>query len=71
MARGIVHAIGGLPVLAKFRAQFFHDYRKAGPGDVTDLQPFEFGEKVIARQRRQSPQIILNPIGFWHGTQFS
>jgi hypothetical protein len=33
------------------------------------LQPFEFSQKVIAGQRRQSPQKILNPIGFRHGTQ--
>jgi hypothetical protein len=70
IARGIVQAIMGLPVLSEFRAQFFHDRRGARHCCVAGLQPFEFSQKVIASQRRQSPQKILNPIGFWHGTQF-
>ncbi len=69
IAHGIVQAMG-LPALAKFRAQFFHDRRAARQCRAAGLQPFEFCQKVIARQRRQSPQKILNPIGFRHGTQF-
>jgi hypothetical protein len=60
----------GLSVLSEFRAQFFHDRRGARHCCVAGLQPFEFSQKAIASQRRQSLQKILNPIGFWHDTQF-
>ena len=64
-------ALMGLLALAKLRAQFF----EYGPGatqlGTADLQPLELGQKIAACQRRQPLQIILNPVGLYHGAQLS
>ncbi len=73
IARRMGHANLGLPAfmglvaLAKLRAQFFQYSLGAGQFGTADFQPLEFGQKIAACQRRQPLQIILNPVGMYHG----
>ena len=66
--RGTVAATLSRSVLAEFRAQLDQDLRGAGHFAAADFQPLKLGQEAAARQRRQSPQIILDPIGLHHYT---
>ena len=57
--------LAACPRLAEFRAQLFQNRRRAGHRGAASFQPLKLGEKIAARQRRQSLQIILNPVGLF------
>src|SRR5260370_8578824 len=70
MPRGISSASLGRPILGEFRAQYGQDLCGAGHFAAADFQPLELGQKVAARQRRQSLQVIANPIALYHAAQY-
>ena len=63
----ILHGIAGKnlvrSVLAEFRTQLGLHLRRAGHFNAAGFQPIEFGQETAACQRRQAPQIILDPFG--------
>ena len=48
---------------AALRAQLEQDLRGAGHFVAAAFQPLKLGQEAAARQRRQSPQVVLDPIG--------
>jgi hypothetical protein len=66
ISRGIIAAILSRPVLAEFRAQLAQDLRGTGHFVAAAFQPLKLGQEAAARQRRQSLQVILDPIGLHH-----
>ena len=70
IALRVARALGGLSAGAKLRAQFLQDRGGTRNLGIADFQPFEFGQKVAARQRRQPSQKLSNSIDQQHGSQF-
>lgn len=58
-------------VLAKFRAQLFHDRFGAASFVAVDFQRLESGKQIAALHRRQSQWKIVDPIDLLHCAQFS
>src|SRR6202008_325878 len=71
IARRIAHPVLGLTVLAKLRAQGLEQGGAARHLDAAKLQPLKFIEQIAARLWRQSLQVVCDPVGLQHGTQFS
>jgi hypothetical protein len=66
IAGSIAGASLGRFVGAEFRAQRGHDLFGARHFLAAGFQPFELGQKIAARGRRQLRQILLNPTGLYH-----
>jgi len=66
IAGSIAGASLGRFVGAEFRAQRGHDLFGTGYFLATGFQPFELGQKIATRRRRQLRQIFLNPTGLYH-----
>ena len=66
----ITHRIGralwGLSVGTKFRAQLFHESRRARDLGSAELKPLKLGQQIAARERRQSLQIFLELVDLYH-----
>ncbi|OIQ66396.1 hypothetical protein GALL_520330 [mine drainage metagenome] len=71
IARRAAPTLLGLPIGAKFGAQFLHDGRGARDFGAAKLQPLELGQQVAASRRRQSLQKVQESVGLFHLTGFA